>query len=231
MTSAESAGEADFWPFLISRGRRSGFQVVAAPDFLCDAGLVDLLWETAGGSPMAPGQARRRAVKGTAVGDFAVLFRVRLAEAADLGAEGDRPRDEHGRPVPVVEGVVERAAQAGTVTDDVLGRGAEECAGHLREFWRADLAWPGPAPTCSFHVRRTGPGRPLDWELLEERRVAPRPVPPSAGGERAPASPETGPPKAEARAAAGRRRAYAALGGAGMAVAAVIAWAVGSRNR
>lgn len=48
MTSSGSADEADFWPFLITRGHRSGFRVVAAPGFLCEAGLADLLWESAG---------------------------------------------------------------------------------------------------------------------------------------------------------------------------------------
>jgi hypothetical protein len=234
MTSSGSSEEADFWPFLITRGHRSGFRVVAAPGFLCDAGLADLLWESAGGPPMAPGQARRRVVKGSAVGDFAVLFRVRLAGTADAGAEGERLRDEHGRPVPVVEGVVERVSRAGAVSEDVLSRGAEHCAQHLRDFWRLDRAWPGPAATPAFRARRAGRGVALAWEELGERWAGPRPGParPPAGEARKPGAPSGGDPPGKALPmASDRRRLRAILGGAGAAVAAVVVWAVESRNR
>lgn len=183
---------------------------------------------------MAPGQARRRVVKGSAVGDFAVLFRVRLAGAGDVGAEGERLRDEHGRPVPVVEGVVERVSRAGAVSENVLSRGAEQCAQHLRDFWRLDRAWPGPVATPAFRARRAGPGVALAWEELEERWAGPRPGPvrPPAGSAREPGAPAGGdPPDKGVPAAADRRRLRAILGGAGAAVAAAVMWVVESRNR
>lgn len=84
------------WPFLVGRGRRAGHRVLLAPDFLVsqqDHGIL------ATASPEATEVV-------TATGDrLAMRCSTHQVDAEDVGS-GERPRDEHGRPLRLIYGVV-----------------------------------------------------------------------------------------------------------------------------
>ncbi|MCG5219235.1 hypothetical protein [Streptosporangium sp. KLBMP 9127] len=94
------------WPFLISRGRKLGFQVVVVPGFLEQAGEAGVLFaaaETGPGQPTGPGR-RVRSVR-TANGSFVTLVYRQTRAASDTPVDGDTVlRDRHGRPIPLFEG-------------------------------------------------------------------------------------------------------------------------------
>jgi len=171
--AASPAGvEARFWPFLISRGRQVGYQVIAAPDFLTSAQLSGLLFDIAGGSPTRPHQARYRLAAHTLVGDFVVMFTVRLADASDLAdaTTDSPPLDEHSRRIPLIEGVVQRGGHITPDTRDGPLRAGREARGPLfSDFWEADQDWNGTAATAPF-LMDPHAGQPVKWERLNPLR-------------------------------------------------------------
>jgi hypothetical protein len=83
------------WPFLVARGRRSGHRILLAPDFLVAAGDYGVLEQVNGGT-------------GVVVLTSAAGHRLSVAYATHpVGpAEVDDPRDEHGRPLQLIYGLV-----------------------------------------------------------------------------------------------------------------------------
>ncbi|MDJ0347374.1 hypothetical protein QMK19_40065 [Streptomyces sp. H10-C2] len=171
MTARSSAEE--FWPFLISRGHVTTYRVVVAPRFLCEADLAGLLYDLSGGDPTPPGHARYRVVRGTAAGDFVLLFRVRLGELeGSAGRPGVPLRDEHGRRIPVIDGVVERVRRFDPTTGaGVLDDGRSRCRPQFREFWEAGDGSQVPHPSVAFAASRAQ-GGVVRWEALPEYVVA-----------------------------------------------------------
>jgi len=80
------------WPFLIGRGRRTGHRVLLAPDFLIATGDHGILEGISGDTIMT-------------IGPLTVRSTTRHVEARDVH-EPERPRDEHGRPLRLIYGVV-----------------------------------------------------------------------------------------------------------------------------
>ncbi|MEU6549118.1 hypothetical protein ABZ915_02370 [Streptomyces sp. NPDC046915] len=224
-TSADPDRPVLFWPFLISRGRTATYRVVVAPDFLCEAGLAGVLWDLAGGSLTERGQARYRVVSSRAGGSFVIMFRVLLPEPGSDRGSGTPPRDEHGRRIPVITGVVERGAAftAGTGVA-VLDEAHDRCLPALRTFWDADRAMP-PRPSPAFSAPRRA-GAALTWQELPPYEVPDEgPTPPGAGrrddgpGAAGPGKP---PAAAQAQDTGGSRR----IAMAGLAVGIAAAGAV-----
>jgi hypothetical protein len=232
MTAAYSA-DADspaavgslFWPFLISRGHRMGYRVVAAPDFLVAGRLSGLLFDLAGGAPSGPDRARYRLALGTPVGDLVVMFTVRLADASDLGhaAPGaPSPLDEHSRRIPLIEGVVERGGRfVPGVGDGPLRAGREACGPLFSRFWEAGEGWSGTAATAAFRMDRRA-GHAVGWERMETFRLDGSV---HAGGVSA---------FADAARSAGKgetpKPRRGPLGGLGKLLRRLLAWAVGDRR-
>jgi hypothetical protein len=99
-----AAGSAVGWPFLIARGRRRGYTILLAPDFLVAEREYGFLEEVAGTSHQdSPVRTVRTATPG---GQPVCLvwteYSVRAADLAD-GAGVD-PVDEHSRPLRLVHG-------------------------------------------------------------------------------------------------------------------------------
>lgn len=92
------------WPFLVARGRRTGYRVLLTPDFLAETGEYGALSEaTAGDSPAS--------VTGLAAGDITVAYRTErltraLAGEGAGGDPGDLILDQHGRPLDLLYGFV-----------------------------------------------------------------------------------------------------------------------------
>jgi hypothetical protein len=163
------------------------------------------------------------------------MFTVRLADGQDLGAEGERPRDEHSRPVPVIEGVVERTSTFRPVSAEVMRYGAEACAPLLRQSWQADRAWKGPVATGAFRIPRTRGAASLAWDELEPRLVAPKVSAQGtasgqgSGGEAKPEAVDT--PGREGFERSGCRKTGALIAAGGAAVITALTWAVSTRKR
>jgi hypothetical protein len=96
------------WPFLVARGRRVGYRVVLAPDFLVRDGQHHLLAEHVGAGPTGPDGRSVVEVPATGLGPLLVTYREESAAAAELlpGSEPDTLRDRHGRPLELLYGVV-----------------------------------------------------------------------------------------------------------------------------
>ena len=85
------------WPFLIGRGRRTGHRVLLAPDFLVTAGDHGVLEGISGNTVMK-------------LGPLTVRSATHQVEARDVN-ETERPRDEHGRPLRLIYGVVAKGVE------------------------------------------------------------------------------------------------------------------------
>ncbi|MBP2325711.1 hypothetical protein JOF56_006096 [Kibdelosporangium banguiense] len=84
------------WPFLVARGRRSGYRVLLAPDFLISQ--YGFLEDIAGSGP--------RTVVTTVGGrKLTVVWSEHTVTGPDIGTE-DAPRDEHSRPLHLLHGFV-----------------------------------------------------------------------------------------------------------------------------
>ncbi|MGW3949430.1 hypothetical protein ACWEKM_00320 [Streptomyces sp. NPDC004752] len=249
---APTGAEALFWPFLITRGHRVGYRVIAAPDFLVAARLSGLLFDLAGGSPTGPDRARYRLAVDTPVGHLLVMFTVRLADSSALGqtAPGTPLLDEHSRQIPLIEGVVERGERFASDTGDgPLRAGRTVCGPLFSGFWEAGDAWTGTTATAAFRMDRRA-GRAIGWERLEPFRpggsarpttvrsgdsARPAPVRP-VGGRSTNSVPPGGVSAAPANdvGSAGKGEptmsSRGPLGGLGELLRRLLAWAVGSRR-
>lgn len=105
-----SGHEMDAWPFLVSRGRRLGYRVVVAPDFLRAAGEAGILFAAAESGPGVNTHDTRLRVVQTQTGEvLSLVYRVVTARDEEMGdMEAPFIRDRHGRPIPMVEGYAVR---------------------------------------------------------------------------------------------------------------------------
>jgi hypothetical protein len=93
------------WPFLIARGRRRGYSVLLAPDFLVVQGEYGFLEDVVG--PTRSAATIRTASAGTRGGrPVCLLWTEHRVTAADLGGAGEGPADEHSRPLDLLHGVL-----------------------------------------------------------------------------------------------------------------------------
>src|SRR5689334_20282954 len=90
------------WPFLVSRGKRIGFSVIVAPDFLVQSGQEDLLALAAGGDETRPNHANHCQVFSSNFGELVLIFQV--IPATDV--HGELMVDWSGRNYDRIEGVV-----------------------------------------------------------------------------------------------------------------------------
>jgi hypothetical protein len=151
------------WPFLISRGRDTGYRTIVAPDFLCNLGRRGLLLEVAGGDIREGDVATYRAIlgQGTNVGDLSVVYRTIPARGTDIDIEGDLLRDRQGRRIALVEGVVLRGRQpAVDVRSGDLERTHHAVIAAFRSFWQNERSF-DVVPSTPLEISN----RPLDLRL------------------------------------------------------------------
>jgi hypothetical protein len=86
------------WPFLIARGRRRGYSVLLAPDFLAGYGFLE---EVAGRVP--PGTPFHVATADHGGRSLCLVWTERVVTSADIG-DGGPARDEHSRPLVLTVG-------------------------------------------------------------------------------------------------------------------------------
>ncbi len=90
------------WPFLIARGRRRGYRVLAAPPFLVRQREEGFLEEVVG---PPPGAVATRVVDSPAGRHLCLVWRDHQVRGADVGEPAD-PVDEHSRSLRLLYGFV-----------------------------------------------------------------------------------------------------------------------------
>jgi hypothetical protein len=111
------------WPFLIARGRRRGYSVLLAPDFLIDRQGYGFLEEIV--APPPPGAVRTRQS-----GRSQVVWSAHPVAESDI--DGD-PHDEHGRPLLLLFGFLCEKGKVELDTAD-LDRSRGEALTTYRRF-------------------------------------------------------------------------------------------------
>ena len=94
------------WPFLVSRTKYVDYQPVVTPSFL-QGRAAFLLAEAAVGEKTEPGYAWYREIHGPQSRNVSLIFRIVEAGTDFIHAQpGRRLRDEEGRPILLIEGLV-----------------------------------------------------------------------------------------------------------------------------
>jgi hypothetical protein len=196
------------WPFLVARGRRVGYRVVLAPDFLVRNRQHHLLAEHVGAGPVGPGGRSVVEVPGTGFGPLLATYREEPAAAAELlpGSAPDTLRDRHGRPLELLYGVVTTGPPE-PVDDGDLAEARDAAIEAYRRFL-ADEEGVDVQPSPPVFAPDAPPPQP---QVTAGARRAP-PVPP-----RRPAPPPA------------RRRGRAWIATAAALVVVVVAVLVGGR--
>ena len=122
------------WPFLVSRNKSLGYQTIVAPDFMVDAKMAGLLAKEAGGSlTKSPRYCELRKTK---VGTITLAYRVIRA------TDGDKVfRDDVGRPILWIEGVVLKDLRNKTIiTDQTLQEAHHRVIDTYQEFWECNTS-------------------------------------------------------------------------------------------
>jgi hypothetical protein len=151
------------WPFLVARGRETGYQLLLAPDFVLagrDAGL--LLTEVTGEVP-AQGPSQVSMLNGPS-GPLAVVQRTVRATRGDVG-ETERPEapllDRAGRPILLGYGFVARGVQVLAPDETDLWHAQEAALTTYRRFHAAEYDFE-PEPSAAYPLRSTvGPAVPV----------------------------------------------------------------------
>jgi hypothetical protein len=126
-------------PFAIGRVRHAGNQVFLAPDnFRRDLMLGLLVDATA----VPQGEARidqywSRTLSGEGY-SFTILFWFAAPSPDDVGVERGAIRDEHGRSITIIEGLVVVGAAGAELPETVRRRVHTACMSAYRDFWHAD---------------------------------------------------------------------------------------------
>ncbi|MCE7010382.1 hypothetical protein LWC34_47400 [Kibdelosporangium philippinense] len=132
---------AQGWPFLVARGRQSGYTVRLAPDFLIKTREYGLLEEIAG----TGGQVAN--VKG-----LAVVWAEHTVTGSDIDA-AEAPRDEHSRPLHLMYGFVSPHGTIDQPSEVDLSRSRELALETFRRFLADEreftLEPSGPFPLAS----------------------------------------------------------------------------------
>jgi hypothetical protein len=102
---------AEGWPFLVARGRRTGYRTLLAPAFLAAPHGPEILAESANGDGVRPGDVRRLDLGLSDAGSMTLWFTVEPLTSPEL-------RDEHGRQLELLYGIVARGPLEGDVDDD-----------------------------------------------------------------------------------------------------------------
>jgi hypothetical protein len=89
-------------PFLVARGRRRGYRTILAPGFLVESQLQGVLSTSADGDATG---TREVHVDRPEIGPMTLVYRTERVSPADLNGHGPA-KDEHGRPLEIVYGLV-----------------------------------------------------------------------------------------------------------------------------
>lgn len=191
----------EWWPFLISRGRRTPFRTVVVPDLPGGAadGLEPVLLDAAGGKPTPEGQLRFRVVERSDADDLALVFRVIRPDPVEAGERRGPLYDAHSRPIYLIEGVLRTlpavASDGGPrpwVPQGALRTAHEHNVPAFQRFWQTDRYDLAPVRSKALSFPANASAERAQWSVsppfrVRARRPAkpdPPPPPPPAVGSR-----------------------------------------------
>jgi hypothetical protein len=146
------------WPFLVSRNPYLDYRTIVAPDFICQAGIPNLLARVAEGNLTEQGSAICRTVYGSKANDFTIIFRVVQATKKEICLpDGDEVlKDQFGREIHLIEGIVLKTVGEVSIPQKVLDQAYLLLTESYRQFWNS-IEPPSVIPSSSFAwgVKRT----------------------------------------------------------------------------
>lgn len=151
---------AQAWPFVVSRKRWVDWQPMVAPRFMVAGGGEYLLVHAADpGDAPSPSPVFERIVSTRRYGDLTLVAKS-LPATADLigGPQGEQLRDQAGRPIQLIEGLVLRGRHPGAASlwEDQLTSVDAIAHRTFPEFWRSEDET--AAPVSSSPMTATPPG-------------------------------------------------------------------------
>jgi hypothetical protein len=152
-----TAGSVPGWPFLVARGRETGYQLLLAPDFMLSGREAGQLLGEVQGEVPAQGPAQISTVTGPVTGPYSVVQRTARATRRDVG-EPDRPEapllDRAGRPILLGYGFVCRGARVVAADEGDLAAARDAALAAYRRFHAAEYDFV-PEPSTSYPLRST----------------------------------------------------------------------------
>jgi|GEM_PF-992257 len=142
------------WDFLVSRNPYLDYRTIVAPDFICDAGIPNLLARAADGDLTEPGYAIYRKIEGSEIGDFAIVFRVIQALGKYINLEDGESflKDSFGREIYLLEGVVVKRINEVLITEKDFEKVHLRVKLSYQEFWGCIDVPPVKSSSC-FHLQ------------------------------------------------------------------------------
>lgn len=125
------------WAFLVSRNPYIDYRTIVAPDFICAAGIPNLLARAADGELTEIGNAIYRRIEGSDVEDFTIIFRVIEAKGDYINStEGNNIlKDSFGREIYLIEGLVVKGTDKVSITNEDLEKAHEQVKASYQKFW------------------------------------------------------------------------------------------------
>lgn len=159
------------WPFLVSRNRSLDYRTVVAPDFICQAGISNLLARVADGDLTQPGHVFVRQVQGSKVGDFTIIFQVIEATEKDINSQDGNQvlKDSFGREIYLIEGIVFQGIGKRNIIQSDIQRAHSLVVESYKQFWN----WTVPdsaIPSTAFFLT-TETNSHLKFEELDPFQV------------------------------------------------------------
>ncbi|MEA5619257.1 WD40 repeat domain-containing protein [Cronbergia sp. UHCC 0137] len=163
----------EVWPFLVSRNPYIDYRTIVAPNFICDAGIPNLLARATDGDLTEPGYATYRKIEGSKVGDFSIIFRVVKALQKDINSEGGNEflKDSFGREIYLIEGVVIKKTNKVSITNEDLEEVHRQVKANYENFWDCIDAPPVVVST-SFYLEHRETSSSLRLEEIQSLKLS-----------------------------------------------------------
>lgn len=128
------------WPFLITRNKSLGYQVVVAPDFLVDARKTGVLLYVTEGDLSEESEAYVRQIIDEQQNQTGtVVYRIRNA----IDDRGEMRRDGFGRSITETIGLVlPEKLSSSTISMLILDHVSQILEESIQQFWQADNQFP-----------------------------------------------------------------------------------------
>lgn len=130
-------------PFLVSRNRYLDYRTVVAPQFICQAGISNLLARAADSELIESEDVFYRQIQGSKIGDFSIVFRVVKARRKNGNFLEEIAKDQFGREIYWMEGFVLQDIDKPAVGKADFEKLHQFLSSKYEQFW--DLTEPEPA--------------------------------------------------------------------------------------
>lgn len=165
------------WPFLITRNKSLGYQVVVAPDFLVDARKTSVLLYVTEGDLSEKSEAYVRQITDEQQNQTStVVYRIRNA----IDDRGELRRDGFGRSITETIGLVlPEKLSSSTMSMLILDHVSQVLEESIQQFWQTDTQFPVlRAPALEMSLQTDSPAHYTlinlnPYQLSESKSVKP----------------------------------------------------------